>query len=96
MSWWPLALIWIDNVKHDRGTIFSDSHCRLGMFEILNLLTLFYRYGLSNDLVWMPCHVAIFDNELADRTTEVALYSNCVVVERLVLLSIIYLGVTVI
>lgn len=81
-----LALQWVEEIKPLRGIICTDSlsalenmqsgisGCRHDLiYEIFVLLFKIQRLGLHVKLVWVPAHVGVQGNELADRYAKKAL-----------------------
>ncbi|KAL5005834.1 hypothetical protein ScPMuIL_016992, partial [Solemya velum] len=83
-----LALFWVDDFRPLRATIFTDSlsclqaftyanrYSRKIVFEILQMVTILYRSGVNINFVWIPSHVGILGNEMADRAAKAALHSR--------------------
>ncbi|WP_230209703.1 reverse transcriptase domain-containing protein [Solemya velum gill symbiont] len=82
-----MALYWVDEFRPIDATIFTDSlsalqsmihigkHPRKIVLEILGVYTSMFKHGISLRFVWVPSHVGIMGNELADKAAKAALSS---------------------
>lgn len=80
-----MALFWVEDFRPNRATIFTDSlsslqaminvgrHSKKLIFEILRMCTLLYNSGTAINFIWIPSHVGISGNEMADRAAKEAL-----------------------
>jgi len=83
-----MSLFWIQDFQPLQVTIFTDSLSALQAFlhfdtrsrrlihEIVHVYTTLVRGGTFIRFVWVPSHVGLFGNELADRAAKAALHSK--------------------
>lgn len=83
------AIIWCDDIRPNNIAIFSDSLSALQSLsdmkslsrpdilnEVLYLLYTLHRQGIQITFVWIPSHVGIMGNEIADKVAKQALQNE--------------------